>query len=76
MSGGVVAEAVTARQHVRWRGWVRLAADIGTLLCALVLVLFVLAAPTSWFERLNPWRRRTTGEAAREEPVRPAPAEV
>ncbi len=25
MSGGVVAEAVTARQHVRWRGWVRLA---------------------------------------------------
>ncbi|MFJ4254390.1 ABC transporter permease [Microbacterium sp. NPDC090003] len=44
MSGGVVAGAVTARQHVRWRGWVRLAADIGTLLCALVLVLFVLAA--------------------------------
>jgi len=41
-----------------------------------VLVLFVLAAPTSWFERLNPWRHRTTGEAAREEPVRPAPAEV
>lgn len=44
MSGAVVAEAVTARQHVRWRGWVRFAADLGTLLCAIVLVLFVLAA--------------------------------
>lgn len=45
MSGGVVAEAVASRQHVvRWRGWVRLTADIGTLLCALILVLFVLAA--------------------------------
>lgn len=44
MSGGVIAEAVTARQHVRWRGWVRLAADIGTILCAVVLVAFVLAA--------------------------------
>jgi peptide/nickel transport system permease protein len=45
MSGGVVAEAVAPRAAVvRWRGWVRLAADIGTLLCALVLILFVLAA--------------------------------
>ncbi|CAH0265177.1 Glutathione transport system permease protein GsiD [Microbacterium oxydans] len=45
MSGGVVAEAVAPRATVvRWRGWVRLAADVGTLLCALVLVLFVLAA--------------------------------
>lgn len=44
MSGGVIAEAVTARPHVRWRGWVRLAADIGTIICAVVLVLFVLAA--------------------------------
>jgi len=45
MSGGVVAEAVAPRATVvRWRGWVRLAADIGTLLCALVLIVFVLAA--------------------------------
>lgn len=44
MSAGVVAEAVTARTLAHRRGWTRLAADLGTVLCALVLVLFVVAA--------------------------------
>lgn len=44
MSAGVVAEAVTARTLAPRRGWTRLAADLGTVLCALVLVLFVVAA--------------------------------
>ncbi|KUL34517.1 hypothetical protein [Actinoplanes awajinensis] len=34
-----------------------------------VLALFVLAAPTRWFERLNPWRGRGA------QPVTPAPAD-
>ena len=44
MSAGVVAEAVTARTLAPRRGWTRLAADLGTILCAVVLLLFVVAA--------------------------------
>jgi hypothetical protein len=41
-----------------------------------VLALFVLIAPTSWFERLNPWRRRATPGAVDEEATEPTPAKV
>lgn len=44
MSGGVVAEAVSVRAKVRWQGWTRLVADAGTVVCALILLSFILAA--------------------------------
>jgi hypothetical protein len=41
-----------------------------------VLVLFVLIAPTRWFERLNPWRRGAGPDPADEKAPQPAPAKV
>jgi len=41
-----------------------------------VLALFVLIAPGSWFERLNPWRRRTTPDAVAEATTETEPAKV
>lgn len=44
MSGGILAESIATRSGARWRGWARLLADSGTIICALILVTFILAA--------------------------------